>query len=76
MPVRLLDPLKSTQRKRKPQLWDSLTVGLAIAVVLLGFVIFLAPKSAQPERTPAKHLPSTMAGISSRPSSTAAAQAV
>lgn len=73
MPVRVpkLESSKFAQRKRKPQLWDSLTVCLAIAVVLLGFVIFLAPKSAQPERAPAKHLPSSMAEMYSRPASAA-----
>ncbi len=59
-----LAPSKSTQRKRGPKLWDGLTVSLALAVVLLGFVIFLAPKNAQPERTPSKRLPATMAQTS------------
>ena len=61
------------QRQRKPQLWDSLTVGLAIAVVLLGFVIFLFPKTEAPAQTPTKHLPTNMAQVNAPTSLSSAA---
>ena len=37
-------PKPQIQRKKRPELWDALTITLAIAVVLLGLAIFLLPK--------------------------------
>ena len=60
-----LRPGSLAKPKRRKQLWDGLTIALAIAVVLLGLAIFFAPKpESHTNSSPTKQLPSTMASIS------------
>ena len=59
-----LRPNSSTQRNRRKQLWDRLTITLALAVVLLGLAIFLAPKvESHSNSQPSKRLPASMASL-------------
>ena len=53
------------RRKRRKQLWDGLTITLALAVVLLGLAIFFFPKAESRSNTsPAKQVPASMAVVS------------
>ncbi len=63
MPVR---QLTVRPRRSRRQIWDSLTISLAIAVVILGITIFLMPKPASRTETSPKSqkpLPATMAYV-------------
>jgi hypothetical protein len=59
-------PLATRPLKPRRQLWDGLTISLAIAVVLLGLAIFFMPKpDSRTETAPksSKQVPATMARV-------------
>jgi len=59
--------------RRKPRLWDGVTISLAIAVVLLGVLIWVMPRSGStaPRKhsnpAHANHLTQNMASIAVKP---------
>lgn len=64
MPVRSLNHGTAKPRQRR-ELWDGLTIGLAIAIVFVGLLILLMPKSpSRAETAPkSKEVPANMALI-------------